>query len=151
MTPSHQTIEMSRDFPVPPHRLFQAYADPRQRQVWCAPSPTARLVIDHSDLRAGGTETARCGAADDLRFTLRLRYHRVVDDRLVCFSEELWDGDSLLTVALVTFDFAPRGSAGTRLGLTDQVTSFAGPDAIAGHRRGYEQALGNLAALLLPA
>jgi uncharacterized protein YndB with AHSA1/START domain len=144
----HDTITFERSFIVPPARMFGAYADPRQREVWSAPSPTAAVRIDTCDLRTGGRETARCGSKDDLRWSLNVLYHNVVPDRLITFTEELWEGDQILTVALITFDFAPSGT-GTRLTLTDQVTSFVGKEAISGHRQGYTAALANLAAHVL--
>lgn len=82
---------------------------------------------------------------------MKVAYHRVADNRLITFTEELWDGDSLLTVALITFDFEERGLGGTRLKLTDQITSFVGEGGVRGHRDGYTKALENLAAALVPA
>lgn len=59
------------------------------------------------------------------------------------FTEELWDGDTLLTVALITFDI--RGTSGGTcvLHLTDQVTSFVGYGGVRGRRDGYTRALDN--------
>ena len=40
MSMVHQdTIRLERDFPVPPNRVFDAYADPRKRVRWVVPSP----------------------------------------------------------------------------------------------------------------
>ena len=144
---AHDTLTFTRHFNAPPTRLFAAFADPREREIWSAPSPTAEVRIETSDFRTGGRETARCGGKGDLRWRLSTVYHTVVSDRLVSFTEELWEGDTLLTVALITFDFAPDGS-GTNLTLTDQVTSFVGADAIHGHRQGYTAALGNLSTMV---
>ncbi len=33
-------------------------------------------------------------------------YNLVENDRLITFTEELWDGDNMLTVALITFDLS---------------------------------------------
>ena len=144
---AHDTLTFTRAFNASPVRLFAVFADPREREVWSAPSPTAEVRIETSDFRTGGRETARCGGKGDLRWRLSTLYHQVIPDRLVSFTEELWEGDTLLTVALITFDFAPEGT-GTKLTLTDQVTSFVGPDAIHGHRQGYTAAPANLAALV---
>lgn len=147
----HETLAFERTFDAPPERLFQAFADPRQREIWSAPTPETVIVIDETDLRTGGHETARCGSADALNWTMKVIYHRVEDGRLVTFTEELWDGAKLLTVALITFEFRKRGDAGTLLSLTDQVTSFVGEGGVSGHRDGYTKALANLAASLVPA
>jgi uncharacterized protein YndB with AHSA1/START domain len=147
----HETLAFERSFDAPPARLFEAYADPRQREAWSAPNPETVIVIDETDLRTGGRETARCGSTDNLNWTMRVTYHRVEDGRLITFTEELWDGAKLLTVALITFEFRTRSDAGTLLTLTDQVTSFVGEGGVAGHREGYTKALENLAASLVPA
>jgi uncharacterized protein YndB with AHSA1/START domain len=82
---------------------------------------------------------------------MKVVYHWVTEGRLITFTEELWDGGELLTVALITFDFEKRGTSGSRLKLTDQIISFVGEGGVAGHREGYTKALANLAASLIPA
>lgn len=147
----HETLVFERAFDAPPARLFQAYIDPREREVWSAPTPETVIVIDETDVRTGGRETARCGTAGDLNWTMKVVYHRVTQDRQITLTEELWGDETILTVALITFDFEPRGASGTRLKLTDQITSFVGEGGIAGHRDGYAKAMNNLAASLVPA
>lgn len=85
----HETLAFERTFDAPPERLFQAFADPRQREIWSAPTPETVIVIDETDLRTGGHETARCGSADALNWTMKVIYHRVEDGQLVTFTEEL--------------------------------------------------------------
>ena len=147
----HETLVFERDFDVTPERLFQAYADPKEREVWSAPSPEIVIVIDETDVRTGGREIARCGSEGNLNWTMEVAYHWVTEDRQITFTEELWEGDKVLTVALITFDFEKRGATGTRLKLTDQITSFVGKGGVEGHSEGYTKALANLAASLIPA
>lgn len=147
----HETLVFERDFDATPERLFQAYTDPTERQIWSAPTPESVIIIDETDVRTGGRETARCGSAGKLNWTMKVVYHRVTEGRQITFTEELWDGDEILTVALTTFDFEKRGTTGARLKLTDQITSFVGKGGAAGHREGYKKALANLAASLIPA
>jgi len=147
----HETLAFERSFDAPPARLFQSYADPREREIWSAPTLETVIVVDETDLRTGGRETARCGSADNLNWTMKVHYHRVEDGRLITFTEKFWDGAEILTVALITFEFREDGEAGTQLKLTDQVTSFVGEGGVAGHREGYGKALANLAASLVPA
>lgn len=143
----HETIVLERRFEATPAQVFAAYADPRIREVWTAPSDDTAVTIETSDFRTGGAEVGRCGKPGAMNWVMKVTYHRVESDRLICFTEELWDGDALLTVALITFDIQPDG-AGARLALTDQVTSFVGEGGASGHRDGYEQALDNLEGLL---
>jgi uncharacterized protein YndB with AHSA1/START domain len=140
----HETLVFEREFDAPPARLFAAYVNTKARENWSAPSPTAEVRIDRSDVRTGGHESGRCGGKGDLRWTLRLVYHHVTPDRQITFTEELWEGEQILTVALITFDLKPLGDSRTALRLTDQITSFVGAEAVGGHRLGYSQALANL-------
>ncbi|MEM1389271.1 MAG: SRPBCC domain-containing protein [Pseudomonadota bacterium] len=139
---------LQRSLAASPARLYAAYADTAQRQIWSAPNPETRVVIETSSLRDGGREAAKCGAEGDLRFALDITYHRVVPDQLICFSEVLSQGEDVLTAALVTFAFVAQGP-GAAVTLTDQVTSFVGPEAAEGHRQGYASALANLERFVL--
>jgi uncharacterized protein YndB with AHSA1/START domain len=143
----HKTLSFERRFKASPEKVFAAYADTGTRASWSAPTPTAKVVIDECDFRNGGREVTRCGEGDDLNYGLNLVYHLIVDNRMICFSEELWMGDVPLTSALVTYDIQPDGD-GSKLVVTDQVTSFVGSEGLEGHGYGYEQALANLEALL---
>lgn len=147
----HETLVFEREFSAPPARLFQAFRDPREREIWSAPDADTEIRIDETDLRTGGRETGRCGPRGDLKWTTKVIYHLVADDRLITFTEELWDGEHVLTVALITFEFASCGGEGTTLRLTDQVTSFVGGGGVSGHREGYTKALDNLSRSLVPA
>ncbi|MEM6739202.1 MAG: SRPBCC domain-containing protein [Pseudomonadota bacterium] len=147
----HETLVFERTFQAPPARLFRAYTDPKEREAWSAPTPETLFVIDESDVRTGGRETARCGTGGSLSWTMQVLYHYVTEDRQITFTEELWNERAMVTVALITFDLSERDGGGTRLKLTDQVTSFVGTGGLAGHREGYAKALDNLAARLVPA
>lgn len=147
----HDTLVFASDFPVPPGRVFEAYADPRQREAWSAPGAGLACVIDETDVRTGGRETARMGHPDTLEYTAHTLYHFVEEGRRIVFTEELWMDGALLTVALVTFDIAPGDDGGTRLTLTDQITSLVGTEGVDGHRDGYGSILDLLSAHLSPA
>lgn len=148
MNVAHDTLSFERVFDSTPADLFRAYADPRVRELWSAPSPFTEVRIDEGDFCTGGEELGRCGAKGDLRWSTRTYYHLVVPDALISFTEELREGDQLLTIALVTLEIADADK-GVRLKLTDQVTSLVGAEAISGHREGYAKALDNLALALL--
>ncbi|OOY04457.1 SRPBCC domain-containing protein [Thioclava sp. F28-4] len=146
----HETLVFERDLDAPPSKVFAAYIDKEARELWSTPSPTAEVKIDSADVRTGGVETTRCGAKGDLRWALKVIYHFVEPDRLITFTEELWDGEQILTVALIAIELKSASDNMTALKLTDQITSFVGPDAVDGHREGYTQALANLARHVAP-
>ena len=145
---SHETVVLNRSFKVTPARLFEAYVDPKQREIWCVPGTETVFNIQETDVSTGGRETATCGPAGDMKWHMQVVYHRVEQDRLIVFTEELWEHDMLLTVALITFDIRESGPSGSELILTDQITSFIGSEGIEGHTDGYRHAFENLEAQL---
>lgn len=141
----HETIIFDQPIAAPAARVFAAFADPVERAIWSAPSDDAEVRIDACDFRTEGSETARCGARGGLRYALDIRYHLIVPDQRIVFSEAVREHSNLLTVALITIEFTAT-TFGTQLRLTDQVASFVGSEGIAGHRQGYTQSLARLAA-----
>ncbi|MEO0664829.1 MAG: SRPBCC domain-containing protein [Pseudomonadota bacterium] len=139
----HDTVVFDRTFPASPERLFQAYADPKEREIWSPPFEGTAVSIDSSDFRAGGQESARCGPVGDLKYRMEVRYHVVELGRHISFTETLWEGEMLLTVSQSTFEISPAGE-GARLRLTDQMASYIGQDGLDGHREGYARMLDNL-------
>lgn len=144
----HETIKLTQSFPVSRTRLFKALTSTQEREIWGRPDSETEIRILESDVRTGGSETGVCGPTGDMRWRTKVFYHLVETDRMILFTEELWEDGTLLTVALITYDMAADGDGGSRLRLTDQVTSFFGADAAHGHRSGYTLALKNLKALL---
>ncbi len=145
----HETVTLEKRLPASPENVFQAYTDPQAREIWSAPDDTTEIRILESDVRTGGSETGKCGTrGEELNWRMDVAYHLIEEGRLITFTEELWDGDNLLTVALITFDLSKAPDGATILHLTDQVTSFVGKGGVHGHREGYVKALDNLASML---
>jgi uncharacterized protein YndB with AHSA1/START domain len=146
----HETLTFQRPFPVPAARLFEAFRNPREREVWSAPDDNTAIEIVECDLRTGGHEKGLCGSKGNMNWSMDVVYHLVETDRLITFTEELREGDRILTIALITIDIVPTDE-GCTLKLTDQITSFVGQGGVSGHRDGYSKALDNLATMLKPA
>lgn len=145
----HQTLTLDRTFSAEPAKVFQAYTDTAAREAWSAPDANTEIRILNSDIRIGGSEEGRCGArGQPLNWRMAVRYHLVDANRLINFAEELWEGDRLLTVALITFDLRETAQGGTGLILTDQITSYVGMGGISGHEEGYQASMNNLAMML---
>ena len=145
----HETVTLEKSLPASPEEVFQAYADPKAREKWSAPDNTTEIRILESNVKTGGSETGKCGTrGQELNWRMNVAYHLVEKGRLITFTEELWDGDTMLTVALITFDLTKASDGTTILRLTDQITSFVGEGGVQGHRDGYTKALDNLASML---
>ncbi|MBS0418647.1 MAG: SRPBCC domain-containing protein [Proteobacteria bacterium] len=144
----HETLTFKQSFPVSLKRLFRAFTDPREREAWGRPSETAEIRIEHSDVRTGGTETARCGTKGDLRWTVHVSYHLVETDRLIVYSEAVSEAGAIQHTSLVTVEFLKSADGSASVILTDQIASFIGRDGIKGHQFGHSKALANLRSLL---
>lgn len=143
----HETIIFEEVFEVTIERLFRAFTDPREREIWGAPSETAEVKIDAGNVRTGGSETGRCGTKGDMQFSTHSAYHLVAHDACIVYTETVRMSETLLHAALVTVEFA-KTLAGSTVRITDQITSFVGSQGIEGHRVGNTAALKNLKKIL---
>jgi uncharacterized protein YndB with AHSA1/START domain len=146
----HDMIVLERDYPVPPARVFAAWADPDARRRWTPPSPGAEVVMAGGDFRVGGCEISHCGPRGNPMFQVELRYQDIVADRRIVFTERISTDGRPLAVSLVSVTLADH-AGGTRLRLIDQIAALDGADMIAGSRSGYAAALDNLALEFVPA
>lgn len=64
---------------------------------------------------------------------------QIVPESLIVHTDTVVLGDSILAVAVLTWEFEVCDEM-TQIRLTDQVTSFVGPDIIDGHRNGHIKA-----------
>lgn len=144
---AHGTVVVDRHYPHPPAAVFAAYADIDQRSAWSAPSDAEELVFDSHDFRVGGHDGFRCGLKGNLVFSGTTRYEYIVDGSLIVFTESVTMNGDPRAVSLVAWHVTADGD-GSRLTITDQVTSFVGPDEIEGQRAGYTGILDQLARFL---
>lgn len=143
MTPLHDTLVLERTYPATPARVFAAWEDPQARLRWAVPKGQA-LVFEATDFWVGGRDISRCGDPGDLRYRLETLYEAIVPDRRLVMTERCQDGETLLSVALITVEIEPHGT-GARLTLTNQIVALDGGGMIAGSKQGWSAALDNLA------
>jgi uncharacterized protein YndB with AHSA1/START domain len=144
LSTDHGTITVERTLDAPVARVYAAFADPKEREAWGAPSDSAVYVYDEADFRVGGRDLARCGPKADPRFRVEARYVDIVPERRVVWTEAIREGERLLATGITTFELLPDG-ARTRLKVTVQVTSFVGPDMIGHTKSGHEGSLASMA------
>lgn len=142
MEPVHATLEFTASIPAPVSTVWQAFADPAARVVWGAPAGEAQ-VYDRTDFRIGGRDEYRCGPPETLDFHGTTDYLAIVPERLLSQTDVVSSNGSVLAGALLTFRLEDDED-GTRIHLTDQVTSFVGQGMIEGHRNGHTIALQQL-------
>lgn len=141
----YRTVELERDMPCDPARLFALMTDPRHRAAWIAPDDSSEVVLEYCDCRTGGREETRSGPKEAPDYTTTGHFHLVTPDFL-SMTEVLTIGGEILSVSLCGQEIAALGS-GSRLTVTLQVTSLAGPELFDDYAGGWSSALDSLAAL----
>jgi uncharacterized protein YndB with AHSA1/START domain len=106
---THATFTLERSYPVPPARVFAAWADPVAKARWFTPGPGTGHELD---FRIGGREVARGGPDGGPVMTFESLYRDIVPDERIVYTSTLAEGDDLVTVSLTTVEFIPA-EAGT--------------------------------------
>ena len=141
---THATFTLERSYPVPPARVFAAWADPAAKARWFTPNPGFGHELD---FRVGGREVARGGPDGGPVMTFETLYRDIVPDERIVYTSTLADGDDVMTVSLTTVEFSPA-AGGTRLVLTEQGAYLDGHEQPAWREQGTSDQLEALAAQL---
>ena len=141
----HATFTIERDYPVPPARVFRAWADPEAKQRWFFCHEDWRPVGHALDFRAGGSERVDSYPSDgDEVHAYRAHYYDVVQDERIVYAYEMYLGGKRMSVSLVTVLFEPR-AGGTRMTFTEQLAMFDERWDAAGRELGTREGLEHLA------
>lgn len=146
----HGTVTIEKTYTASLARVFGAWADPEMRRIWGSPSDEIDLRIDAADFSVGGEDVSTCMMGDQALAVVRGRYHDIVTDRRIIYTEIISSMDALEGACLVSAEFQPDGN-GTRLMLTLQTAAVDGADLLEGVQEGWESALLRLGAMLQPA
>lgn len=140
----HATRRMERTYAASPASVFNAWADPQLRRLWGTPSEEVEIRNDAADFRVGGEDIQSCLVGGEVVATVVGRYHDIVADRRIIYTEVISEAGVLLGVSLVSAEFLPSGT-GTRLVLTLQTVAVEGSDLLEGVAAGWSGALDRLA------
>jgi uncharacterized protein YndB with AHSA1/START domain len=142
---THATFTLERSYPVPPARVFAAWADPVAKASWFTPGPGSGHELD---FRVGGREVARGGPDGGPVMTFETLYRDIVPDQRIVYTSTMSTGTDVMTVSLTTVEFTPGGDGGTRLVLTEQGAYLDGREQPAWREQGTADQLEALAAQL---
>ena len=131
----HSTFTIERTFPVPPARVFQAFADPSQKRRWYADEDRGPIDSHTSDFRIGGFERTRFrfkgsvagGPPAGSPMGNDTVYVDIVENERIVFAYVMLVGDRRMSASLATIVLEPAGR-GTRLTFTEQSAFFAPAD-----------------------
>ena len=130
---THATFTLERSYPVPPARVFAAWAEPAAKSSWFTPGPGFGHELD---FRIGGREVATGGPDGGPVMTFETFYRDIVPDQRIVYTSTLSTETDLMTVSLTTVEFTPGADGGTRLVLTEQGAFLDGYDDAGSRERG---------------
>lgn len=139
----HRTATLERTYDASPARTFRAWADPDIRRLWGSPSDEVQIRNEAADFRVGGEDIQTCLVGGESVATVVGRYHDIVPDKRIVYTEIISDPAALMGLSLVSAEFIAQGG-GTRLVLTLQTVAVDGSDLLEGVEAGWASALDRL-------
>lgn len=146
-TVQHGTATMERRLSASPTRVFAAWVDPEQRKAWSSPSDEIDMRIDAADFSVGGEDVTTCLAGGEAVAIVRGRYHDIVPDKRIVYTEIIASMEATEGACLVSAEFLPEGE-GTRLVITLQTVALDGSALLEEAQAGWGSALIRLEDLL---
>lgn len=144
---AHATFTIERTYPVPPSRVFFAFADKELKRRWLIDGDGWTTYEYTADFRVGGEDMSRFSFKGGPEIRNNTQYQDIVPDRRIVFSYRMAIGDTPLSASLVTVEFTSRGG-GTLMTYTEQGAYFDGADSAKGREEGTRELLEKLAAEL---
>lgn len=141
----HGTFTLERTYPVPPARVFAAWADPKQKIKWFG-DPGTPQEPEIFDFREGGREFME-SKAHGAEFTFDVSYRDIVTDNRIVYAYEMSLKGQRISVSVATIEFRPEGKS-TKMVLTEMGAFLDGLDTNEQRRAGTEQLVDQLGTYL---
>jgi len=135
-------LELTEVFAAPVERVYGAWIDARQLQLWFTPGDM-RVPEATADVRPGGHYRIVMEGSDGQRHIVAGQYREIVPNERLAFTWQ-WEHGSVVTHVDVTFRAV--GAEQTELSLVH--TQFDNADQRERHNRGWSSCLASLARYL---
>ena len=147
-TATHAAFTLERVYPVPPARVFAAFAEPSLKARWFGGGADQTMLERTCDFREGGRERAVGRWKSGTVSAFDATYHDIVPDRRIVYSYVMQLDERRISVSLATVEFLADG-AGTRLVVTEQGVFLNGYDDAGSREHGTAFLLDRLGASLV--
>lgn len=143
---AHGSFTVKRTYPVPPARVFAAFADPKIKGKWFG-DPEKESVADVFEFEVGGLERRSGEVGGDTRYAMELRYYDIVPDRRIVYAYDVEINGVRHSVSVATVELT-RSGTGTALSITEQGAFLDGHESPPDRQGGTEFTLDRLGTLL---
>ena len=141
---THASFTLERSYPVPPARVFAAWADPALKSRWFAGGTGSGHQLD---FRVGGREVNSGAPEGGPVMTFESLYREIVPQERIVYTSTMSAGADVITVSLTTVEFK-AAAGGTQLVLTEQGAFLDGREEPAWRENGTADQLKALATVL---
>ena len=140
----HSTFSIERVYPVPPARVFAAFANEASKRRWFAEGEGWEVFEYRLDFRVGGSEVSRFNFRGGPEIRNDTIFQDIIDDRRIVFVYRMAIESKPLSASLATVELVPSGN-GTLLTYTEQGAYLDGADPARGREEGSRELMEKLA------
>jgi len=131
----HETFVIERVYPVPPSRVFNAYADREVKARWFDGPPEMEVLESTLDFRVGGRERNVVKEEGSPVMAYDAVYWDIVPDSRIVTTYDMHLDGRRISVSVATTELVAEGD-GTRLIYTEQGAFLDGLDTAASRQEG---------------
>jgi uncharacterized protein YndB with AHSA1/START domain len=141
---AHDTFTIERSFPVPPAKLYAAFATKEGKERWFTGPGEWELLKREFDFRDGGHEHTSGKFPSGMVTQFDATYFDIVPNERIVYSYTMHINGNKISVSLATLEISADGS-GSKLIMTEQGAFLDGYDDSGSRERGTRDLLEKVA------